>query len=58
MLDLLFLAGACVYLSVAMFMLGAGFATEVEARNPEWRFVLVAAVAWPYFAALHLYHRY
>lgn len=58
MLELLLLVGACVYVIGLAAMLGAGIATEMGHRNPEWRFVVFAAVAWPYILAINLYHRY
>lgn len=59
MFDLILLAVVIFVYAVGFaFMLGAGIETERGSRDPEWRFVVFAAVAWPYILALNAYHRY
>ena len=39
---------AVVYVAGFCVMLGMGVGHEADARDPEWAFVVFAAVAWPF----------
>jgi len=48
-MSLLLTALAVVYAVGVVFVAGIGFGDEMSARNPEYGFVVQAAVLWPYY---------
>jgi hypothetical protein len=48
-MSLLLIALAVVYILGAVFVAGIGFGDELDARNPEYGFVVWVALLWPYY---------